>query len=317
MYTTKLGEQTNIRMRDENQQGLQKGVVVAVGSVESRLAAKAEGYDEENAGEVLIKNSDAPVSMTVKDEPCRCDRQDLKEGAVGVGSVETRDAAKAAGYDEEYACDHLVENSDAPQRGMSFKERRCSVVGKIKERRRSVIETTKAAAMGVLHEIEALRDDAVDDIKIIGNKLRWNKPEKGGIDGDDSTVSDDDLFQLISHCLFNSIMVYGLADTRELTRQGKLQLDELLVMPLVRAKIVRLCRVHLEAIKKFQGGDDLYGSAIVSLSNETCRNVMKAPPSMLLRGSMLFDAASSCSVVVFDDENSKEEIVYSIEVDIR
>jgi hypothetical protein len=308
MYASKLGAQTNIPMFDEDQQDLKEGVV-GVGCVESGDAAKAEGYDEEYyaaGGANLVNNSDAPVGMTVKDEPGRLDRQDLKEGAVSVGSVESRDAAKAEGYGEEYAGDHWVENSVAPaRRGMTFKERQCSVVG-------NIIETTKTAAMGVLHEIEALRDDTVDDIKTIGNKFRRNKPErKGEIDG------DDDLFQLISQCLFNSIMVYGLADTRELTRQGKLQLDELLVMPLVRAKIVRLCRVHLEAIKKFQGGNDLYGSAIASLSNDTCRNVMKAPSTMLLRGSMLFDAAASCSVVVFDDENSQEEIVYSIEVNIR
>jgi hypothetical protein len=162
--------------------GLTEGAA-GVGCVESRDAAKAEGYDEEHAGENLVKNSDAPVGMTVKDEPDRHDRQELREGAVGVGSVESRDAAKAEGYDEEYAGDHSVENSDAPAwRNTTLKERQFSVVENIRERRRSVIETTKAAAIGILHDIEALRDDAVDDIKTIGNKLRRSKPEKGGLD---------------------------------------------------------------------------------------------------------------------------------------
>jgi hypothetical protein len=127
----------------------------------------------------------------------------------------------------------------------------------------------------------------------------------------EKTSSDDNLSDLITDCLFNFIMSYALAHVRELVSNGELQLDEFVRLPLMRSKALQLYQQNEKMIKKVSA-NPVKDAATKALVDDVASCLMAAPASILRDAE-----PDACSIVVFDDENSTQEIVYSIEVDTR
>jgi hypothetical protein len=213
----------------------------------------------------------------------------------GVGDVLSSDAAKAGG--------------EGDGRGLAVVE----VESSGRRERRGSLVIIKSAAMGVVHEVGALKDDTISDLKAIRKRLSRRFRKHDEIGNGNSIANDEDLLRLVSSSLLNSIMVYGLSEVRGLTRKKEVIIDEILILPLERSEVVRLCRIH---VKKFKGTSiDFYRSAMEALVADGATKDALNAPSCTLRSMEL--ELDSCSVVAFDDENADEEAVFLIEVDTR
>jgi hypothetical protein len=130
---------------------------------------------------------------------------------------------------------------------------------------------------------------------------------------DEKTASDDNLSDLTTDCLFNCIMAYALAHVRELVVNGELQLDEFIRLPMMRSKALQVFQQNEKMIKKFRWSANPVKDAATKVLADDIASCLMAVPVSILRDS----EPEACSIVVFDDENSTHEIVYSIEVDTR
>jgi hypothetical protein len=130
---------------------------------------------------------------------------------------------------------------------------------------------------------------------------------------DGKTSSDDNLSDLITDCLFNSVMTYAMAHIRELASNGELQLDEFVRLPIMRSKALQLYQQNEQMLKKAHRSMNPVKDAATKAVVDDFVSCLMVVPASILRDS----EPEACSCVVFDDENSAHEIVYSIEVDTR
>jgi hypothetical protein len=202
-----------------------------------------------------------------------------------------------------------------------------------------LIKPGKYAAGAVMNEVRALGTDVQSDIHDIRSHTR---------DGD---FTEMDMFAKTASALFNSVVVYAIADIRMLIRQHRDQMigdanmiQQFMDLPItdVNLMVIILANVSLlqEMMKK--GAIDFYISAVYKYRSELKREAEKkleelsvqeqqqqSPPNVVggnrRRRRSIYDSLprqqqpqeqprASITLEVFNDENSSKELVYGISV---
>jgi hypothetical protein len=195
------------------------------------------------------------------------------------------------------------------------------------------------AAGAVMNEVRALGTDVQSDIHDIRSHPR---------DGDFPQM---DMFAKTASALFNSVVIYAIADIRMLIRQHRDQMigdanmiQQFMDLPItdVNVMVIILANVSLlqEMMKK--GAIDFYISAVYKYRSELKREAEKkleelsvreqqqqqSPPNVggnRRRRRSIYDSLprqqqpqeqprASITLEVFNDENSSKELVYGISV---
>ena len=177
----------------------------------------------------------------------------------------------------------------------------------------------KKAAFSVVHEAGAIEEEAVEDFQGLTAKIGLLGPKKGG-----ANVPEEgpDLSCLVSRNLLSSILVYGIADMREFSRKNEqFQLWEL---PMYQKELLNaLASCSHEMEKQANFNSEFYGSALASLAvlfaeKDLAVKIKQSPRRPSALASLVPEKEEdNVSLEVFDDDHSKTELVYAIDVDDR
>lgn len=187
----------------------------------------------------------------------------------------------------------------------------------------AAFHVVQSAARAVAQEVDAFDEDLVSDFMHIGDLFHAPKNNQ-------SFDMGDNMFEKTAHALFNSVMIYGIADFRKLMRQhpDEIQGDMLLVnafmkLPITDSDIMKVVQANFPLLQKYmkKGEVEMYLSALQRYGREVqlqaaleMKNRNRQPNR---RGSIYQTLrASKCvTIEVFEDTNSMKELVYSIAVD--
>lgn len=120
------------------------------------------------------------------------------------------------------------------------------------------------------------------------------------------------LYTEVDEMLESSVLVYALAELRSLARQGKLtvQSERALALPITHSELLKVVQGNQHELADSKFGKEFYIDLLQTISD---RNMMAGSPLEHSEGKV--QNATAATIVAFDDETEKEELVYMIEVD--
>lgn len=171
----------------------------------------------------------------------------------------------------------------------------------------------------VIGEVEDLKGDITDDWHQVEELLQKDEGKNEQSDDDDA----DSLFDQLSVALFGSVMAYAIADLRKFAVENPDKIlgdpelvQKFLELPITDVETLKIASDNLDHFaKEGTSTAELYRSAIQAYAEQMIKKQKAKLQGAGQRPSSIFDVVGGGPrplILVFDDENSSKELVYSI-----